>query len=71
MKKQYATLFVRDNEYVLKDEKGKTILSGELPKCHYMYEKVIVFNILSAEGWNFELALKTDGWYMMSKEVSK
>ncbi len=65
--KQYATLTLREDEYVLLDEKGKIILSGNIPKTYYMYQKSIVFNILSKQGWDIAFPMEND-WYMMGNK---
>lgn len=68
--KEYAALKVLNDTYVLKNEQGKEILSGNLPKAHYIYEHSMVFNLLSKHGWDFEFKMDDKYWYMMSKEVN-
>lgn len=68
MKKTYATLKIEDCTYSLVDEDGKIIVRDDKSKTYYVFNISRIFNILSDQGWHIEFPLKSDDWYLMSKE---
>ena len=65
--KQYATLLIGETDFELFDEKRNIILYGEKPITYYKYQESIVFNMLSAQGWDYVYKMNDD-LFMMSKE---